>query len=87
VTQIDIANSLFQQAEIISDLRSANASVDQAMLPWDTFNGIFAGIGGPFAIRQRIAEREMAKTGGTGSPPPSLRRPRQEAGREAYRTN
>ncbi|MBB3465232.1 hemagglutinin repeat-containing protein [Rhizobium sp. BK377] len=67
VTQINIADSLFQQAQIIDEIRFANGRVDQAMLPWDIFNGVFAGIGGPFAIRQRIAEREMAKTEGAGS--------------------
>jgi filamentous hemagglutinin len=57
LTQIDIADSLFRQAEIIGGLHSANTRIDQEMLPWDIFNGIFAGIGGPFAIKQRVAER------------------------------
>jgi filamentous hemagglutinin len=57
-TQIDVADSLFRQAELIGNLHAANASIDQAMLPWDIFNGIFGGMGGPFAIKQRLAERE-----------------------------
>ncbi|MEJ5082329.1 colicin E5-related ribonuclease [Ochrobactrum sp. MYb379] len=28
-------------------------AVDEGMLPWEVFNGIFAGVGGPFAIQNR----------------------------------
>ncbi|MGO6693845.1 hemagglutinin repeat-containing protein [Rhizobium johnstonii] len=62
LTQIDIADSLFRQAEIIGGIRYANARVDQAMLPWEIFNGVFAGIGGPFAVKQKAAEREVLAT-------------------------
>lgn len=58
VNPIDIADSLMRQAELITSVRAASAGVDQAVLPWDVFNGIFGGIGGPFAIKQRVAERE-----------------------------
>ncbi len=67
VTQIDIAGSLFRQAELISGIHTASSGVDQAMLPWDVFNGIFGGAGGPFTIRQRVAEREAAATTGGGN--------------------
>ncbi|MBB4236292.1 hemagglutinin repeat-containing protein [Rhizobium esperanzae] len=62
VTQISIADSLIRQTELIGGIRNANASVDQAMLPWEIFNGVFAGTGGPFAVRQRVAEREALAT-------------------------
>jgi filamentous hemagglutinin len=66
VTQIDIAGSLFRQAELMSGIHTASTGVDQAMLPWDVFNGIFGGAGGPFTIRQIVAEREAAATTGGG---------------------
>ncbi|AHG49784.1 hemagglutinin (plasmid) [Rhizobium leguminosarum bv. trifolii CB782] len=62
VTQISIADSLIRQTELIGGIRNANASVDQAMLPWEIFNGVFAGTGGPFAVKQRVAEREALAT-------------------------
>jgi hypothetical protein len=70
VTQIDIAGSLFRQAELVSGIHAANSGVDQAMLPWDVFNGIFAGVGGPFAIKQRLAEQEAAQGATSGAKPP-----------------
>ncbi|WP_261336152.1 hemagglutinin repeat-containing protein [Rhizobium leguminosarum] len=67
VTQISIVDSLIRQTELISGIRNANANVDQAMLPWEIFNGVFAGIGGPFAVKQRVAEREALATETAGT--------------------
>lgn len=69
-TPIDIADSLFRQAELVSGIHAATSGVDQAMLPWDVFNGIFAGVGGPFAIKQRLAEQEVAQGTTSGAKPP-----------------
>ncbi|WP_244597404.1 hemagglutinin repeat-containing protein [Rhizobium hidalgonense] len=66
-TQISIVDSLIRQTELISGIRNANANVDQAMLPWEIFNGVFAGIGGPFAVKQRVAEREALATESAGT--------------------
>jgi filamentous hemagglutinin len=67
VTQISIVDSLIRQTELISGIRNANANVDQTMLPWEIFNGVFAGIGGPFAVKQRVAEREALATETAGT--------------------
>jgi filamentous hemagglutinin len=48
--QIDIAGSLYQNAQTIAGVNQAMTAVDQGMLPWEVFNGIFAGVGGPFAV-------------------------------------
>ncbi|MGO7654341.1 hemagglutinin repeat-containing protein [Rhizobium ruizarguesonis] len=66
-TQISIVDSLIRQTELISGIRNANANVDQAMLSWEIFNGVFAGIGGPFAVKQRVAEREALATESAGT--------------------
>lgn len=51
--QIDVAGSLYQNAQTIAGVNQAMTAVDQGMLPWEVFNGIFAGVGGPFAVKNR----------------------------------
>ncbi|EJC78293.1 hypothetical protein Rleg10DRAFT_7026 [Rhizobium leguminosarum bv. trifolii WSM2012] len=55
------------QRELIGGIRNANANFDQAMLPWEIFYGVFAGIGGPFAVKQSVAEREALVTESAGT--------------------
>ncbi|WP_273726743.1 hemagglutinin repeat-containing protein [Brucella gallinifaecis] len=51
--QISIAGSLYQNAQTIAGVNQAITAVDERMLPWEAFNGIFAGVGGPFAVKKR----------------------------------
>jgi hypothetical protein len=65
---IDIGGNLYQNAQTIAGVNQAMTAVDQGMLPWEVFNGIFAGVGGPFAVENRPIQKASPEVGGSGKP-------------------
>ncbi|WP_152095661.1 hemagglutinin repeat-containing protein [Rhizobium dioscoreae] len=65
LNQVDIGGNLYQNAQTIIGVNQSVSAVDQGMLPWDVFNGIFAGVGGPFAVDVKSPGKPEATTGGS----------------------
>lgn len=66
VNQVDIGGNLYQNAQTIIGVNQAVSAVDQGMQPWDVFNGIFAGVGGPFAVKTPSKGKPETATESTG---------------------
>jgi filamentous hemagglutinin len=67
--KIDIGAGLGQRSDAITAFRTGASAVDKAVLPWEVFNDILAGAGGPFAVKNKAAAREPPKTEPSREPP------------------